>query len=89
MDKLIEGDADMTTIMQLWQHVGSGEQFAVKVDELGNVIEACGPLYYSYVDQALAGDFDSDQELVDDLNSDSEHYNIANDQRGIESVVMQ
>lgn len=61
---------------QLWQHSTSGEKYVVVVDTDGVVVQATGPLHHSEIDTALRGDFDSNPELVDDLNADTDSYMV-------------
>jgi hypothetical protein len=55
---------------QIWQHVASGEKFVVNTDDKGAVVAAAGPLHYSEIVSVLEEGFDSEEELVDDLNAD-------------------
>ena len=61
------------TRRDIWRHLTSGERYVVDVDESGRVLKAAGPLAYSDIPQALQ-DFDSDAELVDDLNESTDQY---------------
>jgi hypothetical protein len=62
------------TKIQIWRHSKSGEDFVVKVDDGGQAIEAAGPLHHSEVEAALKGDFDTDPEMVADMNEHGENY---------------
>jgi len=44
------------TTVAYWQHVGTGEVFAVRVDADGRIVSACGPLSAADIGAALFGD---------------------------------
>jgi len=44
------------TMVTYWQHVGTGEVFAVRVDADGQIVSACGPLAPADIEAALFGD---------------------------------
>jgi len=44
------------TTVEYWQHVGTGEVFAVLVDADGQLVSACGPLSAADIGTALFGD---------------------------------
>lgn len=67
----------MTT--QIWQHITSGERFAVAVDSYGQVVGAAGPLHYSEIAQAKAGDWNVDQDVTSDIRADAESYRNVTD----------
>jgi len=43
------------TTVAYWQHVGTGEVFAVRVDADGQIVSACGPLSAADIGAALFG----------------------------------
>ncbi len=43
------------TTVAYWQHVGTGEVFAVRVDAGGQIVSACGPLAPADIEAALFG----------------------------------
>ena len=44
------------TTVEYWQHVGTGEVFAVRVDAAGQLVSARGPLSAADIGAALFGD---------------------------------
>ncbi len=44
------------TTVEYWQHVGTGEVFAVRVDAAGQIVSARGPLSAADIGAALFGD---------------------------------
>jgi len=68
----------MTT--QIWAHVNSGERYIVVLDITGAVVEAAGPLHYKDIEIVLRDGFDSDGDLVDDLNAAPDQYRRTDDQ---------
>ncbi len=44
------------TTVEYWQHVGTGEVFAVRVDADGRIVSARGPLTAAAIGAALFGD---------------------------------
>ena len=44
------------TMVAYWQHVGTGEVFAVRVDADGQIVSARGPLAPADIEAALFGD---------------------------------
>lgn len=54
---------DHTVRNTIWRHRHSGERYAVRLNEEGNLIAAAGPLHYLEIDHALAGDYDDDPPL--------------------------
>lgn len=59
--------------VEIWKHGIAGEVFAVKTKQ-DRVVAAAGPLHHSEIENARTGNFDSDNELVDDLNRDADEY---------------
>jgi len=59
---------------QVWRHTKSGEDFIVAVEDDGEVILAAGPLHHADVQIAINQGFDSDPELVEELNEHGEDY---------------
>lgn len=76
IETLIRRDT-MTT--QIWAHIVSGERYVVVVQG-DTVVQAVGPLHYSDLDGAVRDGFDSDPEVVDDINADRDAYRITTDQ---------
>ena len=66
----------MTTTAQYVKHATSGEHYYIETDDAGTVVTATGPLYFrDRTAQNLAErNFDSDVELVDDINADPDAY---------------
>lgn len=67
------------TVIQLWQHVTSGEVYAVKVGEAtGGVRRAAGPLPYSgYYEVPLEEHLNWDEEgLAEDMNQERDSYRL-------------
>jgi len=42
--------------VEYWQHVGTGEVFAVRVDAAGHLVSACGPLSAADIGATFFGD---------------------------------
>lgn len=59
---------------QIWAHAKSGERYVVQVDGTGRVVAAAGPLHYSEIPGALAGDWDPDPEVTSDLQESPDDY---------------
>lgn len=57
----------------IWRHNKSGERFVVTV-KAGHVTDAVGPLYYSEIEDCLQNGFNSDAELVEDIDADQDSY---------------
>ena len=62
----------MTT--QIWQHITSGDRYAVEVDSYNQVVGATGPLHYSDIPAVLAGDWDLDPDVTQDIREDADNY---------------
>ena len=65
---------------QIWAHVNSGERYIVVINEQGDVVEAAGPLHHSEINAALRDGFDSDGDVVTDLNAAAANYRRTDDQ---------
>ena len=61
-------------ITQIWAHIASGEKYAVEIDGNDQVVGAAGPLHYSEIDQAIAGDWDADRDVTEDIKADADSY---------------
>jgi hypothetical protein len=61
---------------QLWKHDTSGDVYVVAIENYGTIVSAAGPLDHSTYAQALAGDFDDDHELRDDLIANNGFYTV-------------
>ncbi len=61
---------------QLWQHVTSGERYVVEIQS-GRVVEAAGPLHHGEIEAVMAGDFNCDPELAEDIDGDQGSYRLA------------
>ena len=59
---------------QIWQHVTSGELYAVVVDDGQSVVDAAGPLHHSEIAAALTGDWDGDVEVWEGIIAEPEAY---------------
>lgn len=61
--------------VQIWNHKSSGESYAV-VTEDGIVVEACGALHHTEVDDLLkeGSIFNNEPELVDWLNEKQDDF---------------
>jgi hypothetical protein len=59
---------------QIWQHIISGERFAVETNAQGIVIGAAGPLGESEVELAKAGDWVADSALTEILKETASQY---------------
>ena len=57
----------------IWRHNTSGERFVVTL-VAGHVTDAAGPLHYSEVETVIKDGFDSDAELVEDIDADQDSY---------------
>ena len=64
----------MVALQYVWAHIRSGERYVVVTDENGVVLEAVGPLHHSEITAVLRDGFDSNADLVDDINAASEEY---------------
>lgn len=65
---------------QIWQHIRSGEKFVVTLNGGGAVVEAAGPLHWRDIPAALAGEWGSEDDLVEDLAADPDSYRNVTDQ---------
>ncbi len=65
----------MTTTYQYWNHKRSGETYAVGIEN-NKVVEACGPLHYSDVQEYKPEEYEWDYELAEDINGDQESYSM-------------
>lgn len=70
----------MTT--HIWQHIPSGEQFVVEIGGCGQVTGASGPLHYSEIAEAKAGNWDADWDVTDAIKTDVESYQDVTDRVG-------
>lgn len=63
---------------QYWQHIKSGETYAVQTTDDGTVVSACGPLAQDDVtEKNITGyEFDSDADLVDSLQEHQDDYKL-------------
>ena len=59
---------------QIWAHIKSGERYAVRLDRNGMVMGANGPLHHREIPVVLAGDWDSDADVTEDIQNDAESY---------------
>lgn len=59
---------------QIWQHLMSGERFAVETNAQGVVIGAAGPLAESEVEPAKAGDWAPDSALTEIIKDTASQY---------------
>lgn len=71
-----DGRNAMSPIYQLWRHVRSGDVYAVATDPDTTIVAAAGPLHHSEQEAALAGDFDDDPDVRDDLAEHSDEYGL-------------
>jgi hypothetical protein len=66
--------------MQIWQHVTSGDRYAVHVTDDGVVTDAIGPLNDADIEIARRDPsiiaINSNAELVDDLNENTDNYRV-------------
>jgi hypothetical protein len=77
IDRSIRMETETTT--EIWKHIESGEVYVVRVTYGGmkdRVIEACQPTGIEEVSACLTGGFDSDPDLVDELNANSDDYEL-------------
>lgn len=68
---------DTATRLQIWQHRTSGERYIVLVNtHTSEILEAAGPLHHSDISTALAGDYNADPELVEELGYEPDAYRL-------------
>lgn len=61
-------------ITRIWQHIASGERFAVAVDSFNQVVGATGPLHHSEIAVAKEGNWDADWDVTSDIKADTNSY---------------
>lgn len=64
--------------LQIWNHKSSGETYAAVVDGNGIVVEACGALHHTEVDDLLkeGSIINNEPELVDWLNEKQDDFQL-------------
>ena len=66
-------------ITKIWQHITTGERYAVALDSYGWVVGAAGPLHHSEIAQAKTGDWNSDPEVTADIRDAAGSYRDVTD----------
>ena len=66
-------------VIKVWQHVTSGDRFAVGVDSYGYVLGATGPLHHSEIEQAKRGDWDIDHDVTEEIKANRQSYRDVTD----------
>ena len=71
---------------QIWAHARSGDTYVVVVDDDDQIVEAAGPLHYSEILPALAGDFTYDPEVAEGIEATRDEYRVLDRERVITRV---